>query len=289
MASITQSDGEYAPQLTLLGLPAELRNSIYLLVAAGNTRSLLVSRLMQLEAQRALLHPDNRDNITLENRLNNAVILHPLSQTCRQLRDEFQPVYLYNSAPCHRLIINNFDVAPTEFVASFLRKHRIVDLWQDRVRRYVYASGVVGRIEVEFRGDSDIVKSAEALLHHNLTQCDLRKEPNRLSPVDWAIGPTQRMAIYNISSQLVIRRRTPGIPPTQAARAVTALQLEETGRIFRCIESAVRDLNFTFDGPTPWSEEALRLVRKVWREALARSFNDAPKWVPTRPRRARRD
>ena len=181
MASDTQTDRESSSQLTLLGLPAELRNSIYFLVAAGNTRPLLVSRLMQLESQRALLPPDNRDNVTLENRLNNAVGLHPLSQTCRQLRDEFQPVFLHHSAPCHRLVVNNFDVAQTEFIANFLRKHRIVDLWQDRVRRYVYASGIVGRIEVEFRGDSDIVKSTEALLHHIRTPCELRKEPNGLA------------------------------------------------------------------------------------------------------------
>ena len=114
MASNTQTNGAPRPQPTLLGLPAELRNEIYLLVAVESTRPLLVSRLMQLEAQRALLPPDNRDNVTLVNRLNNAVGLHPLSQTCRQLRDEFQPVFLHNSAPCHRLIINNFDVAQTE-------------------------------------------------------------------------------------------------------------------------------------------------------------------------------
>lgn len=291
MASDTQTDRESSSQLTLLGLPAELRNSIYFLVAAGNTRPLLVSRLMQLESQRALLPPDNRDNVTLENRLNNAVGLHPLSQTCRQLRDEFQPVFLHHSAPCHRLVVNNFDVAQTEFIANFLRKHRIVDLWQDRVRRYVYASGVVGRIEVEFRGDGDIVKSAEALLHHILTSCELRKNPNGLSAVDWARarGPTQRMAIYDIHSQLAIRRRAPDTSIRQAARAVTALQLEETGRTFRCIDSIVRDVNFTFDGWRPWSEEAVRLIRKVWREALARSFKDGPKWVDIRPIRARRD
>lgn len=265
MASDTQTDGKSLSQLTLLGLPAELRNSIYFLVAAGNTRPLLVSRLMQLEAQRALLPPDNRDNVTLENRLNNAVGLHPLSQTCRQLRVEFQSVFLHYSAPCHRLIVNNFDVAQTEFDANFLRKHRIVDLWQDRVRRYVYASGVVGRIEVEFRGDSDIVKSAEALLHHILTPCELRKNPNGLSAVSWARGPTQRMAIYNIHSQLAIRRRTPDMSARQAARAITALQLEETGRIFRCVGSIVRDANFSFDGWRPWSEEAVRLIRKAWR------------------------
>jgi len=291
MASDTQNDGKSALRPTLLSLPAELRNSIYFLVADGNTRPLLVSRLMQLEVQRALLPPDNRDNVTLENRLNNAVGLHPLSQTCRQLRNEFQPVLLHNSAPCHRLIINNFDVTQTEFVTNFFRKHRIVDLWQDRVRRYVYASGIVGRIEVEFRGDSDIVKSAEALLHHILTPCELRKEPNGLSAIDWARarGPTQRMAIYNIHSQLAIRRRTPDMSPRQAAKAVTALQLEETGRIFRCITSIVRDVNFAFDERRPWSEEAVRLIRKVWREALARSFRDGPKWEPIRPLRARRD
>lgn len=289
MASDTQNDGNSVSQPTLLGLPAELRNSIYFLVAVGSTRPLLVSRLVQLEAWRALLPPDNRDNVTLENRLNNAVGLHPLSQTCRQLRDEFQPIFLHHSAPCHRLIINNFDVAQTEFVASFLRKHRIVDLWQDRVCRYAYALGVFGRREVEFRGDSDIVKSAEALLHHTLTPCELRKNLNGLSAVSWARGPTQRMAIYNIHSQLAIRRRTPDMFPRQAARAVTALQLEETGRIFRCIDSIVRDVSFTFDGWRPCSEEAVRLIRKVWREALARSFKDGPKWEPIRPIRARHD
>lgn len=275
MAPDTQSDGASAPQPTLLGLPAELRNEIYLLVAAGSTRPLLASRLMQLEAQ-TTISPDNRNNVTPETLLNRAIGLHPLSQTCRQLRDEFQPVFLHESAPCHRLIINNFDVAQTEFVASFLHKHYVKGFRLKGARRYTSHSGVPHSIKVEFLADSDIVKSADAFLQHVLTKSEIPKHLLTRSAMQVIMHKTPRMCLRNTSSELVVRRRTPDMSLEQAARAVTALQLDETKRIFRCIETVIYDVELllAFDGLESWSEEAVKLIRHVWDKNIRRSTDD---------------
>lgn len=275
MAPDTQSDGASAPQPTLLGLPAELRNDIYLFVAAGSTRPLLASRLMQLEEQ-TTTSPDNRNNVTPETVLNRAVGLHPLSRTCRQLRDEFQPVFLHESAPYHRLIINNFDVAQTEFVTSFLHKFHVRGFRLKGARRYKSHSGVPHSIKVEFLADSDIVKSADAFLQHVLTKSEIPKHLLTRSAMQVIVNKTSRISLRNTSSELIVRRRTPDMSPEQAARAVTALQLDETGRIFRCIETMIHDVELflAFDGLESWSEEAVKLIRHVWDNHLRRSATD---------------
>lgn len=275
MASNTQTDVASAPQPTLLGIPAELRNDIYLLVAFGSTRPLLVSRLMQLEAQ-TTNPPDNRNNVTPESVLDRAIGFHPLSQTCRQLRDEFQPFFLHESATRHRIIINNFDVAQTEFVVSFLHKHRVKGFRLKGARRYTSHSGVPHSIKVEFLADSDIVKSADAFLQHVLTKSEIPKHLITRSAMQIIMNKTPRICLRNTSSQLVVRRRTPDMSPEQAARAVTALQLDETRRIFRCIETMIYDVELlvAFDGLESWSEEAVKLIRHVWDKDLRRSTDD---------------
>jgi hypothetical protein len=197
MASGTKTNGEPAPQSTLLGLPAEFRNEIYLLVAAGSTRPLLVSRLMHLQATRKS-SPDKKIRSTLETLLDSAVGLHLLNQTCRQLRDEFQPLFLHASEPYHRLILNNFDVAQTEFVIWFLYKYRARGLRTKDVRGYTSHSGVAHKVKVEFLGDGDIVKSADAFLQHIIAKCDLREhltKPMTRPAIGMVLGNRQCMAL----------------------------------------------------------------------------------------------
>jgi hypothetical protein len=239
---------------------------------------------MQLQAQRKS-SPEKKKkkkkkkNVTLETLLNSAVSLHPLSWTCRQLRDEFQPLFLHESEPHHRLIINNFDVAQTEFVTRFLYKYRTRGFRTNGLRRNTSHSSVAHKVKVEFLGDSDIVKSADAFLQHIIAKCDLQehliKSPTRPA-IGMILSNRQCMALYNTSPRLIIRCWTPEMSPEQAARAVTVLQLDETRRIFRCIESVMYDFGPTLavDDPDSWSGEAVHLIRHVWNEKLRRSTDE---------------
>ena len=280
-------DGTLKPKPTLLGLPAELRNQIYTLLAAGDTRPLLVSHLMQLEAQTSPL-PDLRDNAAVEALLNSVVGLHPLSRTCRQLRNEFQPLFL-RTATGHRLIVNNFDLAQIEYVADFIHKHfirrcRTVEL--EGVRRYFSPYGVehFPKIKVDFLGDSNIVLSAEALLWYILKKRELPKGLTTLSTVECVEYRPKRINTFSPHSQLYIRRRTPDMSRKQAARAVTALHLEETNRMFRLIEALVYDVKLAVNGPETWSVEAVYWIRHVWGSALRRSPEDWRERVVEPPR-----
>jgi hypothetical protein len=121
MATNEHTNAGFASQPSLLTLPGELRNRVYHHVLAGRlTRPLLVSRLMDLEAQNTRV-PDRRDSVAVETVLNGIVSLHPLSRSCRQLRKEFQPLFLYANDSYHRFVINYFDLAQIEFVAKFIQ------------------------------------------------------------------------------------------------------------------------------------------------------------------------
>jgi len=274
MASGTQTNGGPA-QPSLLGLPAELRNEIYLLVATGNTRPLLVSRLMQLRAH-SKPFPEKKEKIKLETLLDSAVGLHPFSRTCRQLRDEFQPLFLHESEPCHRLIVNNFNVAQTSFAARFLHKCRVMGFRRKGARRHTSRSGIKHRIKLEFHSDSDIIRSAYAFLEQIVAKREYPKEMITQATIKWAMNRSHRMYIYDTSSQLIVRRRTPEMSNAQVARAVTALDLDETRRIFCYVDSIIYGFEpiLAIDGPDSWDEEAVQLIRHVWNEKLRRSTND---------------
>jgi hypothetical protein len=233
---------------------------------------------MQLEAQRKS-SPNKKPKVALETLLDSAVGLHPVSRACRQLRAEFQPLFLHESETLHRLIINNFDVAQTEFVTRFLYTYCIRGSRANGVHRCTSHSGAVHKVKVEFLGDSDIVKSADAFLQHIIAKCDLREHfiaPMTHPAFRMILSDRLSIALYNTSPQLIIRRRTPDMSLRQGNRAVTTLQLDETRRIFRCIENVIYDFGPTLgsDGPDSWGEEAVHLIRYVWNERLRRSTDD---------------
>ncbi|GAB7335573.1 hypothetical protein MBLNU13_g07907t1 [Cladosporium sp. NU13] len=71
------------PDASLLGIPPELRNAIYRLVANGiDEVNIIGCRL-----------PTSKAGSSNYDSLWNAVAKHPLSQTCRQLRQEFDPLH----------------------------------------------------------------------------------------------------------------------------------------------------------------------------------------------------
>jgi hypothetical protein len=188
MATNEDTNAESASQPSLLTLPGEWRNRIYHHVLAGGlTRPLLVSRLIDLEAQNTRL-PDRRDNAAVKKVLNGIVSLHPLSRSCRELRKEFQPLFLYANASYHRFIINYFDLAQIEFVAKFIHRHCIricLEAELEGVRCYFSPYDILHlpMVQVDFLGDSDIVKSAEALLKYLIIKRELPRGLTTLSTI----------------------------------------------------------------------------------------------------------
>lgn len=69
------------PDASLLGLPAELRNNIYQMVADDVDEVSIIGR-------KIIFGPTDA-----QDRFWGAIAKHPLSQTCRQLRQEFDSIH----------------------------------------------------------------------------------------------------------------------------------------------------------------------------------------------------
>ena len=92
------------PDASLLGIPPEMRNTIYKLVADDIDEVSIIGR--KLDQSKATL----KDHAWLWD----VMAKHPLSQTCRQLRQEFDPVHRHRALTTgvtrYRLELENFDV-----------------------------------------------------------------------------------------------------------------------------------------------------------------------------------
>jgi hypothetical protein len=288
MATNEHTNARLASQPSLRTLPGELRNRIsHHVLAGGLTRPLLVSRLMHLEAQTARL-PDRRDSAAIEKVLNGIVSLHPLSRSCRQLRKDFQPLFLHANASYHRFIINNFDLAQIEFVAKFIHRHCIricLEAELEGVRRYFSPYDILHlpMVQVDFLGDSDILKSAEALLKYLIIKRELPRGLTTLSTIKGSTSRTKHINTFSPHSQLSIRCRTPDMSPSRAARAVTGRHMEETSRVFMRIESVIHNLDLEIRRPESWSEETVYWIRHVWEKHLGALPSTGRKgWLGTR-------
>ena len=87
---------------SLLGLPAELRNNIYHLVAEDIDEANIISRKIGFGAASA------------EDRFWDTIAKHPLSQTCRQLRLEFGSIHRHlvmtTGVPRFLVLLENYDL-----------------------------------------------------------------------------------------------------------------------------------------------------------------------------------
>ena len=92
------------PDASLLGIPPEMRNTIYKLVADDIDEVSIIGR--KLDQSKAT----PKDHAWLWD----VMAKHPLSQTCRQLRQEFDPVHRHRALTTgvtrYRLELENFDV-----------------------------------------------------------------------------------------------------------------------------------------------------------------------------------
>lgn len=97
------------PQAPLLGLPPELRNTIYHLVAEEVDEVGIIARRID-----SSLAARNHSESLTETNLWKAVAKHPLSQTCRHLRQEFDPTHRHRAFTTkvrrYYLDLDNYDL-----------------------------------------------------------------------------------------------------------------------------------------------------------------------------------
>ena len=100
---------------SLLGIPPELRNAIYHAVADDIDKVSIIGR--RLDQSKATSRDDSW--------LWNAMAKHPLSQTCGQLRREFDPIHQHRAITTgvtrYRLELENFDVERISDFAGVIR------------------------------------------------------------------------------------------------------------------------------------------------------------------------
>lgn len=100
---------EPPPPPSLLSLPPELRNNIYHLIAEEIDEASIIGR----KVNKSLLSRLYNESVT-RSTLWEAVAKHPLSQTCSQIRKEFDPIHQYRvfttMVPRYYLELENFDI-----------------------------------------------------------------------------------------------------------------------------------------------------------------------------------
>jgi diadenosine tetraphosphatase ApaH/serine/threonine PP2A family protein phosphatase len=151
---------EPPPDASLLGIAPELRNNIYHMVAQDIEEVSILSRKIGFGAASA------------EDRLWDIVAKHPLSQTCSQLRQEFDPIHRRKAITVgvtrYRLEVPNYDVYRLREFARLLKQ---VPSFVPQIR----ASVKVDRVLVRFQLDSNLKSSLDRIRQDLLTPDRLRK------------------------------------------------------------------------------------------------------------------
>jgi hypothetical protein len=151
---------EPPPDASLLGIAPELRNNIYHMVAQDIEEVSILSRKIGFGAASA------------EDRLWDTVAKHPLSQTCSQLRQEFDPIHRRKAITVgvtrYRLEVPNYDVYRLREFARLLKQ---VPSFVPQIR----ASVKVDRVLVRFQLDSNLKSSLDRIRQDLLTPDRLRK------------------------------------------------------------------------------------------------------------------
>jgi hypothetical protein len=139
---------EPPPNASLLGIAPELRNDIYHTVAQDIEEVSIISRKISFGAASA------------EDRLWDTVAKHPLSQTCSQLRQEFDPIHRRKAitvgVPRYRLEVPNYDVYR---LGDFARLLKQVPSSVPQIR----ASVKMDRVLVRFQLDSNLKRSLDKI------------------------------------------------------------------------------------------------------------------------------
>lgn len=112
--------GKEPARASLMGIPPEMRNNIYKQVAAIEDRLVLGKRIAQPRGTKSHIE-----------HLHSAVLSHPLSMTCHQIRNEFSGLDLAATEPRWVLVVNNLDLNQANLFSE------IFDEIEDDVERRV--------------------------------------------------------------------------------------------------------------------------------------------------------
>lgn len=135
-------------EASFLGLPAELRNTIYHMVAENIDEVKIIGRKIGFGRADA------------EDRFWDTVAKHQLSQTCRQLRQEFDPVHrrtvMTTGVPHYCLEVENYDIGRLDSFARLLEQ-------VPSVLPHIQASARADRPLVHFQLNNNLMTSLEKL------------------------------------------------------------------------------------------------------------------------------
>lgn len=155
------------PQASLTGIPPELRNSIHHLVGEEIDQVTIIGRKIH--------DPTNHTNATIfyeeieaGERLWSTIAKHPLSQTCRQLRQDFDPIHrhkaLVTKVSEYCLELENYDIDTMDECASLISQ--IPPLEQHlrgTYNKHYNRSGDLCKLKVNFQLNSYAPESVRKL------------------------------------------------------------------------------------------------------------------------------
>lgn len=197
------------PDASLLGIPPELRNAIYRLVADDIDQVSIIGHRLRRSTAESSNHAW----------LWNAMAKHPLSQTCRQLRQEFDPIHRCRAITAgvaqYRLELENFDVDRVEDFARLARsmpqvvRDRMREAgnsldWRQTIIRFNLTDQILPSIRnFEKKGRLDLVSTFEKLQYglgmdnkyraFHSHEINLNFKTRNMSPAQKRITPTHEL------------------------------------------------------------------------------------------------
>jgi hypothetical protein len=129
---------------TLLGIAPELRNQIFELIAATTGKRVILGRkFVQII--------NGKHDGTINGQVPSAIVQHPLSRTCRQIRAEFD-IFSHSKCQTYEFVVNNFDIQQMHLFSKLVSESKRKARWLAR-----------SPMKLRFQLDQNIVSSAIVL------------------------------------------------------------------------------------------------------------------------------
>lgn len=217
----TMSITQPPPRASLTGIPPELRNTIYQHVVE-DVEEVSISI-------RQLTKPELEDShLSVNDCLRQSLSKHPLSQTCRQLRAEFDPIHkhkaLITGVKMYNFDAENYEVDCLEDLAEVLSKTLLHSMSEKTKHGF----------RVRFLLDNGALESVLELEKRAST-------PGRISSGLQKLGSVTKMNVCHLNVVLLFRRKT---TPLAAKRAcLTHKDEQNTMRALKKLHKTVKRIS----------------------------------------------
>lgn len=210
---------------SLLGIPSELKNKIYGLVADETRKPIILGRKVAQAAKQFVFDGDIRAQALF------AIVQHPLEMTCHQTRAEFQTGFHvdYARSRTYEFVIDNFDFEQLKLFEELqFAKHgdrfRLVKSrsQMQRDRDLKWMSWV--SFELRFQMNNDVVASATTFVE-SVMLCSEGKEFSNV-PINFSFLAVDHFAMS-------FRHRDLLAGATDQAESMTTAQATEALKILR--------------------------------------------------------